>query len=390
MSELRQNTLEDATTESSFLTTINENAGETVVSLQREVELEDGEIVTVEGITPDKMKAILNNGVEPEAVTFKTPGEYYNEEVKGVVRAYNESTEAPADSQILKRGVEYTLKVKSTGINEDLLKSFGYGVSNRGVVSLCVSDYTNQTYPYNNVELFRLGVTLDDEGKFPSLGFNWNQYATECVGYVYDDMYEAIKEKIVTEEDNTVTDTTSYEGPGWYNFKVIDGSIADVTSLKLTISKYENIPTYENMIFTGLTYFFFEEDLPELPENPDLTGLFDICEEISPEVSDDADAIITIANPVSTSGGQLSIEWNNYSGYLNEKLTDGCKVALRQTGNKVVYGTAVEDEEYEKVFAVVDENEDTIFEVEATEGNSALISRLNTIDGLNVNDSPVN
>lgn len=91
MSELRQNTLEDATTESSFLTTINENAGETVVSLQREVELEDGEIVTVEGITPDKMKAVLNNGVEPEAVTFKTPGEYYNEEVKGVVRAYNES-----------------------------------------------------------------------------------------------------------------------------------------------------------------------------------------------------------------------------------------------------------------------------------------------------------
>lgn len=88
MKELKQNTLAEATTESSFLTTINENAGETVVSLQREVELETGETVTVEGITPDKMKAILNNGASPEVVTFKTPGEVTGD-ISGVCQAYN-------------------------------------------------------------------------------------------------------------------------------------------------------------------------------------------------------------------------------------------------------------------------------------------------------------
>lgn len=88
MKELKQNTLAEATTESSFLTTINENAGETVVSLQREVELDTGETVTVEGITPDKMKSILNNGASPEVVTFKTPGEVTGD-ISGVCQAYN-------------------------------------------------------------------------------------------------------------------------------------------------------------------------------------------------------------------------------------------------------------------------------------------------------------
>lgn len=109
MKELKQNTLAEATTESSFLTTINENAGETVVSLQREVELETGETVTVEGITPDKMKAILNNGASPEVVTFKTPGEPVGE-LDGVCQAYNKSVKEAKSIEVLNLDDEETVE----------------------------------------------------------------------------------------------------------------------------------------------------------------------------------------------------------------------------------------------------------------------------------------
>ena len=101
MKELKQNTLSEATTESSFLTTINENAGETLVSLEREVTLEDGTTVTVAGITPSKMKAVLNNAVDgsEEAITYQTPGENYvidgQVAIEGVCQAYNASIVAP-------------------------------------------------------------------------------------------------------------------------------------------------------------------------------------------------------------------------------------------------------------------------------------------------------
>lgn len=88
MEKLKQNNLEEATTELGFVQAINANAGETVVALEREVELENGEIVTVAGITPEKMKAVLNNGADPEKVTFKTPGENVGE-IEGVCQAYN-------------------------------------------------------------------------------------------------------------------------------------------------------------------------------------------------------------------------------------------------------------------------------------------------------------
>ena len=99
MEKLKQNNLEEATTELGFVQTINAKAGETVVALEREVELENGEIVTVAGITPEKMKAILNNGADPEVVTFKTPGEKVGD-LEGVCQAYNATlTDEPAEEE---------------------------------------------------------------------------------------------------------------------------------------------------------------------------------------------------------------------------------------------------------------------------------------------------
>ena len=91
--KLLQNTLAEATTEMGF-------PAKTNTPLQREVTLETGETVIVEGITPDKMKTVLNQNVDgtEEAVTFKTPGEVYkNEEVElpGVCQIYNGSIIEP-------------------------------------------------------------------------------------------------------------------------------------------------------------------------------------------------------------------------------------------------------------------------------------------------------
>lgn len=88
--KLLQNTLAEATTESGFPTI-------TSTPLQREVTLETGETVIVEGITPDKMKAVLNQNVDDNegGVTFLTPGENYNADIKGVCQTWNASVVVP-------------------------------------------------------------------------------------------------------------------------------------------------------------------------------------------------------------------------------------------------------------------------------------------------------
>ena len=97
MKELKQNSLDQATTEVGFVKTLNENAeevGTEKVYLTREVELDDGTKVMVEGITPEKMKNVLNNHIGEDTVTFQTPGERVpttEGEIKGVVQVYNEA-----------------------------------------------------------------------------------------------------------------------------------------------------------------------------------------------------------------------------------------------------------------------------------------------------------
>ena len=86
---LKQNTLADATTEQGFPT-------ETNTPLTRKVITEDGE-VTVEGITPYKMKEVLNQA-GTGTNTFKTPGEIYQNDniiLNGVVQNYNGEQPTP-------------------------------------------------------------------------------------------------------------------------------------------------------------------------------------------------------------------------------------------------------------------------------------------------------
>ena len=89
MSEkLLQNTLAEATTEQGFPTKVG-------VPVQREVELEDRTVVTVESVTPDKMATILKS-------TFITPGEKYQDnglDLNGVVQNYNEEDESEPEPE---------------------------------------------------------------------------------------------------------------------------------------------------------------------------------------------------------------------------------------------------------------------------------------------------
>lgn len=91
MSKLKQNNLEEATTELGFLSTINEGDPNLKATLVREVELEDGTIVNVEGMTPYSFKTLFTQrGAD---VTFLTPGEnhetYEGEVISGIVQAVN-------------------------------------------------------------------------------------------------------------------------------------------------------------------------------------------------------------------------------------------------------------------------------------------------------------
>lgn len=95
MKKLKQNSLSEATTELGFVKVLNANAeelGTEKIYLSREKELEDGTRVIVEGITPHKMKNILNSKIGDEKITFKTPGETVKTEegeLQGVVQLYN-------------------------------------------------------------------------------------------------------------------------------------------------------------------------------------------------------------------------------------------------------------------------------------------------------------
>ena len=83
MENLKQNTLNDSTTDLGFVQAINTNleasGSENKIAFQREVELEDGTVVTVESVTPESMKVILNNNAVimggSGIINAKTPGE---------------------------------------------------------------------------------------------------------------------------------------------------------------------------------------------------------------------------------------------------------------------------------------------------------------------------
>ena len=112
--KLLQNTLSEATTEQGFPAKIN-------TPLQKEVVLEDGTTVIVEGITPNKMKEILNNSRE-EITTFITPGEKYvdnGKDLNGVVQNYNNNI-SPKLELILPDEIPWNKEIKDDELGESL------------------------------------------------------------------------------------------------------------------------------------------------------------------------------------------------------------------------------------------------------------------------------
>lgn len=133
MKTLKQNNLENSTTGIGFVKSINENANELStdkIALIREVELDDN-IVKVEGITPHKMKSILNQQILASGgdskVSFKTPGE--------PVQVYADSNKiGPVETQILDGVVQLYNKNMDesaiTGINLKLVEGLREGEDN--------------------------------------------------------------------------------------------------------------------------------------------------------------------------------------------------------------------------------------------------------------------
>jgi len=114
MEKLKQNTLNDSTTELGFVHVINDNIDNSSdkIAFQREITLEDGTVVTVESVTPETMKRILKNNAvitgSSDDIKFITPGEitqvYTNPDkveptettlLKGIVQIANNSEIGP-------------------------------------------------------------------------------------------------------------------------------------------------------------------------------------------------------------------------------------------------------------------------------------------------------
>lgn len=105
MEKLKQNTLEEATTDLGF-------AKVTETPLIRQVQLDDGTTVTVEGVTPNKMASILKS-------TFVTPGEKAQipsgEYIDGVVQKYN-ATVVPVEESETEQDNELDQNSEDSGI----------------------------------------------------------------------------------------------------------------------------------------------------------------------------------------------------------------------------------------------------------------------------------
>ena len=105
MEKLKQNTLEEATTDLGF-------AKATETPLTRQVQLDDGTTVTVEGVTPNKMASILKS-------TFVTPGEKAQipsgEYIDGVVQKYN-ATVVPVEESETEQDNELDQNSEDSGI----------------------------------------------------------------------------------------------------------------------------------------------------------------------------------------------------------------------------------------------------------------------------------
>lgn len=134
---LKQNNLAEATTELGFAT-------ETKTPLTREVTLEDGTVVKVEGVVPEKMATILGSH-------FVTPGEKYKDNGKnlnGVVQNYNGNIPNHIETRTLPTKLSYVV-----GEELDLTGMEVVKVEEDGDVEV-ITDYT--------VDIAGRPLTLED------------------------------------------------------------------------------------------------------------------------------------------------------------------------------------------------------------------------------------
>lgn len=209
---------QELTSAEGFCKVINENAGEVKATMIREVELEDGTVVKVEGMTPEAIKNVLG-------VSFKTPGEPVQSMIdgsiiNGVAQVYNEA--APAEEEVVPANfnveVGKTYKVtfnETMTLPEDIID----------FISGSVIQLENTDETAGSVILgagYMLGITG----------------AKEDVPYTKTYMNEAIKAHALAmfnEDDIVMADNTT-EAEGWkevvYNFD----EAGDMTGMSLVDS----------------------------------------------------------------------------------------------------------------------------------------------------------
>lgn len=224
---LKQNTLAEATTENGFPTEVG-------FPLQREVTLEDGTKVIVEGITPDKMKVLLNQYVDgnENAATFKTPGEIYkNNEVEldGVVQIYNNSklepdlvsiavTTAPTKTTYYE-GDNFDatgMVVTATYSNETTKAITGYTVNpsenlattDTSVVITFNGKTATQAITVNAIELVSIEVTTPPTTTSYSQGANFDPTGMVVTGTYSDGSTKPITDYTYSPSEGLTTDVT--------------------------------------------------------------------------------------------------------------------------------------------------------------------------------------
>ena len=255
-SKLLQNTLAEATTEQGFPTKVG-------VPLQKEVTLEDGTVVIVEGITPNQMKNILNQTAEePEEVTFKTPGEVYENEditLKGVVQIYNGSEVSGLN--VIKSKRVYDIDFLSK-VDVDKLNKLGAENVPTDHESTAVFIVNNDGEGYINDGIHILSFDPASEpNKLFSLALNVAQdeiggMFTESIDiYLYDELYERFKDRILKIDDFTQVDTESYQGEGWYKVIVLSGDLTELSTITVAILEKIDNSSKENYLVKRILGF---------------------------------------------------------------------------------------------------------------------------------------
>lgn len=211
---LLQNNLAEATTEQGFPI-------KTGLPVRREVELEDGTVVTVESVVPEVMAQTLKSH-------FITPGEkYINEEIElnGVVQNYNESD--TSDLGLIEVGKTYKFSLNER-INElDNFKTQEEYIT--FIEPYAISISSNELY-----SSIVVGETVAFAKNNQLIGYVTNYYAEEYKSMGMD-IYEF-----------------GYDTPGWYIQNLETTQLTKITDKPELTFKVLSIKDSSNTEFTEL------------------------------------------------------------------------------------------------------------------------------------------